>query len=153
MNRDPKWDISNDWASVLNESTASAHRPPGIAAGSSYDFECSGWNDAGKCPQWVIDAFGYQGTAGACSWAQVKMHQQKAGNLKAGSTAGNLVSGAPFPASQFPIIRCFWHKHWPSVPHQSATMKVNAVALGFNVYWCSPYWEHDINPLFDTGGN
>lgn len=136
MHRNPSWDSGNDWASVLNETPSSSHLPAVYPFGSSYDFEASGWQDAGKCPDWVISAFDLTSAAGSTSWEDCKLHQAATGN-----------QGSSFPPSVFPIIRCYWHADWGnSGINASTTMKVNNVALGFNIFWTTPYWEHDANP-------
>ena len=82
---------------------------------------------------------GQTGSAGTLSWEDCKLYQAKVGNH------GPTDPPAPFSPSVFPIVRCYWHAEWPSV-NAVATMKVNNVALGFNVFKTTPYWEHDANP-------
>jgi prepilin-type N-terminal cleavage/methylation domain-containing protein len=155
LNRRSGWDSYNNWSSVMND-TPSGIRPPDVGPdiGCSYMNECSGWRNAQKCPQWLIDAFapdtGYVAIAGQTSISEVKLMQAKKGNQKPNSTPTNRVFGAPFSESQFPIIRCFWHAPWETQTNPSNVKRVNAIALGFNQFWCSPFWEHDANPIFEV---
>jgi prepilin-type N-terminal cleavage/methylation domain-containing protein len=118
--------------------------------GSSYCFESSSFQDKSYCPDtgdgkpvigWFYSASDPdRPTEGHTSWAEVKQHQQKVGNL-----------GGAFPPDYFPVVRCYWHHDWntPDMANSakaSQRVKVNNISLGFNVFQSSPFWEHDVNP-------
>jgi prepilin-type N-terminal cleavage/methylation domain-containing protein len=85
------------------------------------------------------------------SWEDGKLHQARFGNLKAGHAPASAAAavpadfGEPFPASNLPILRCYWHFGWTPL-NVNDTKKVNNVALSFNIFWSTPYWERDVNP-------
>jgi prepilin-type N-terminal cleavage/methylation domain-containing protein len=120
----------------------------------SYSIECSSRRDPALFTQGDRDYFyrNLDTTArdglGQRSWAEGKLNQRQFGNLSQSASAG--VYGAPFAASDVPIVRCYWHHEWPdSMPggDRSFPAKVNNVTLGFNVKWSIPFWELEINPL------
>lgn len=80
------------------------------------------------------------------SWQKAKLHQQKRGNLQPGHSYSSAADyGSPFPSSQFPILRCYWHSEWVAT-NLDTERKVNNVALGFNIFPSTPMWERDVNP-------
>jgi prepilin-type N-terminal cleavage/methylation domain-containing protein len=76
------------------------------------------------------------------NWAAMKQHQQKFGNMKPNGSWG-----APFTPDAYPIIRCYWHEEWKYSPSNKYPRAVLNVALGFNIFKSTPYWEIDLNPL------
>jgi prepilin-type N-terminal cleavage/methylation domain-containing protein len=80
------------------------------------------------------------------SWQDAKRNQQRTGNLRSGGDPNNPSGwGRSFASSEIPILRCYWHAEWTSASVREKR-KVNNIALGFNVFQSTPYWEHDANP-------
>jgi prepilin-type N-terminal cleavage/methylation domain-containing protein len=134
--------------------------PPTVAppiSACSYDYECSGWIDpAGTL--FTSDDISYfykympqenppqtLPAPGTVSWAQGKLFQQQFGNI----IAANGPEGYPYPASNVPMIRCYYHQNWQNMSQQTsdATLKIVNISLEGNLIYSSPNWEHDVNPL------
>ena len=165
MGRDPVWQVSNDMSRVHE-------LDPSTGKGSSYCYEFSSnrstnWYN-GKEVFTASDRDYFfrnldpgNGTPGTdkrpartdVSWNDGKYNQQQFGNLK--STVTNPTKnysefGASFPSTSIPIIRCYWHTDWAGMgtKDQDKQKKVNNVSLSFNVFWSTPFWECDVNPIF-----
>lgn len=87
---------------------------------------------------------------GTVSWADAKRHQQQFGNLRPEVTAPRGLPaefGAPFPRDRVPIVRCFHHANWARLGDLEQQRRVQNVGMTGAVFWSTPYWERDINPL------
>jgi prepilin-type N-terminal cleavage/methylation domain-containing protein len=85
------------------------------------------------------------------SWQAAKDNFQRFGNLKPNirpnrsSDIGVADLGDPFPASEVPIVRCYWHEKWNS-NNQDTSKKVRNISLAFNTFTSITYWEVAYNP-------
>jgi prepilin-type N-terminal cleavage/methylation domain-containing protein len=77
------------------------------------------------------------------TWADGKKNQQQVGNLDAAENYG-----LPFPASFFPMVRCYWHRKW-NENNKATDQAVNNLSWDLSVFASIPFWEHTINPAFD----
>lgn len=68
------------------------------------------------------------------TWGEYKGQQLLFGNL-----------GRSFPASHFPVIRCFHHYQWTGTSADRDVEKVLCVSWEGNTFWSTPYWESDLN--------
>jgi prepilin-type N-terminal cleavage/methylation domain-containing protein len=119
----------------------------GQTVGSSYDYEASGYY-VGDANAGSLDWF-YTSTditqlatdGIRPTWAIAKHNELVSG---APDTSGSVYSG-PFPATQFPIIRCFWHNQW-NTRNIHTDHKVKNVSWDLNVFDSIPKWEAQVDP-------
>lgn len=98
---------------------------------SEEDFTFDSWVSPAMQPRMPADP----------TWADFKRAQFYAGNRHSGS------DGYAFPADQFPIVRCYWHRSWSGKkPQENLKEKVLNVAWSGTVFWSIPFWEHGVNP-------
>jgi type II secretory pathway pseudopilin PulG len=81
------------------------------------------------------------------TWEAGKRHYPKHGNVR---DDGSGLRGAPFDASGYPIVRCYWHHHWTE-DNAGSDRKVLNVSWDGNVFPSIPKWEHEANPLIPLG--
>lgn len=87
---------------------------------------------------------------GSVSWADAKRHQQQHGNLRpevAAPRGRPEDFGAPFPLDRVPIVRCFHHAEWARLGDLERQRRVHNLSMAGQVFWSTPYWERDVNPL------
>jgi prepilin-type N-terminal cleavage/methylation domain-containing protein len=83
-------------------------------------------------------------------WQQGKINQQRFGNLVPGTTLAEGRFGEPFAADAVPLVRCYWHVKWITVPdlNKPRAKRVRNITMGMNVTVSIPYWEIDENSDF-----
>ncbi len=123
--------------------SSSFNRPPSwgdlselFTPGCSYLFEASSHLLTDEEKGWTFadgTTWGSQGD----TWAKAKQYQLNFGNSP---------SPSAFPASAFPLVRCFWHRTWGDDDHRAASPKVLNLAWDLSIYWSIPFWEHQANP-------
>lgn len=69
------------------------------------------------------------------TWGEVKLSQFKYGDAHLHS---NTKLNGGYPASKFPVIRCFWHT---ADPNSDDKMDISNLAYGGNVFKSGAYWE------------
>jgi prepilin-type N-terminal cleavage/methylation domain-containing protein len=109
--------------------------------GCSYFYEVSDatapqdgwWHGYGVAPESIQNE--------VVTWADAKRCQLRYGNMDA-----NGQYGVPFSEDVMPIIRCYHHHEWGGYDQTTAERVLN-VAWSTRVFWSTPYWESDANPL------
>jgi len=76
------------------------------------------------------------------TWDVVKAAQLRQG----GSPMTPNGPGRPFNESQFPIIRCFYHAPWATLPPASLAEKVVNLSWDGRIFMSMPFWEHQMDP-------
>jgi type II secretory pathway pseudopilin PulG len=111
----------------------------------SYEYDLSNYPLDATTVTWFYsstDNGGMPTLGPLVTWSSGKQNQLLNGNRSASTLPGN-----PFPASVFPILRCYWHNKWSGLSGQDAIVKlINNVSWDMNIFKSTPYWEHDANP-------
>lgn len=124
-------------------------------SGCSYTYELSGARLTPTSITWFYPSFMRGAALGTPTWFDGKKFQLKNGNISSANRplVDNdeqkfLALRAPFPASLFPIVRCYWHQRWTASNARTDDKVVN-ISWDYSVFSSIPYWEHQVNSAID----
>ncbi len=135
---DATFNRHSQWASLPELRTDPRNNQP---LSLSYLFEAAHVPLNSNAQNWTFGDGTLWSTHGT-TWGVVKAAQLR----KGGSVPSTGGPGRPFNESQFPIIRCFYHAPWATLPPASLTEKVMNVSWDGSIFMSMPFWEHQMDP-------